>query len=298
LAGAVRHSHGAALRDRRDDARRRGRRRDPRRRAGGRNGRGRCGRRRRRGPAPALRRRGRVRGGAGVPGGRLRRDHGEHRRRAVVPGVPAVQRPGRAGGRAARAHPLDAPAARLPAGAARGRLGDPGPRRAAGGAQGRVGRRRGRRPADRGGRRARARPPAALAAGAASRRWRRRLGLARGMGLARETLRSRGARGLTAVAVSDNLSRCKRLKPFTRRPSGRMIVKRGMPLRTERVRQLTALLPILAVALLAACSGDYPQTTFRPVTEFGAAINDLFTGVFWWTMLVLVAVWTVLIYVV
>ncbi len=75
-------------------------------------------------------------------------------------------------------------------------------------------------------------------------------------------------------------------------------MKRGMPLRTERVRQLTALLPILAVALLAACSGDYPQTTFRPVTEFGAAINDLFTGVFWLTMLVLVAVWTVLIYVV
>jgi len=71
-----------------------------------------------------------------------------------------------------------------------------------------------------------------------------------------------------------------------------------MPLRTERVRPLAALLPIIAVSLLAACSGDYPQTTFRPVTEFGAVINDLFAGVFWWTMLVLAVVWTVLLYVV
>ncbi|HEY8470209.1 MAG TPA: cytochrome c oxidase subunit II [Longimicrobiales bacterium] len=71
-----------------------------------------------------------------------------------------------------------------------------------------------------------------------------------------------------------------------------------MPLRTERVRSLAALLPIIVVSLLAACSGEYPQTTFRPVTEFGATINDLFTGVFWWTMLVLVVVWTLLLFVV
>nr|PZN89535.1 MAG: cytochrome c oxidase subunit II [bacterium] len=77
-----------------------------------------------------------------------------------------------------------------------------------------------------------------------------------------------------------------------------MIEKEGMPLRTERVRPLAALLPIVAVSLLAACSGEYPQTTFRPVTEFGAAINDLFTGVFRWTMLVLAVVWVVLLYVV
>jgi cytochrome c oxidase subunit 2 len=77
-----------------------------------------------------------------------------------------------------------------------------------------------------------------------------------------------------------------------------MIEKKGMPLRKERVRPLAALLPILAVSLFAACSGEYPQTTFRPVTEFGAEINDLFSGIFWWTMLVLVVVWTVLLYVV
>ncbi len=71
-----------------------------------------------------------------------------------------------------------------------------------------------------------------------------------------------------------------------------------MPLRTERVRPLAALLPIVAVSLLAACSGDYPQTTFRPVTEFGAVINDLFAGVFRWTMLVLAVVWIVLLYVI
>ena len=75
-------------------------------------------------------------------------------------------------------------------------------------------------------------------------------------------------------------------------------MKKGMPLRTVRVRPLAALLPIIVVSLLAACSGEYPQTTFRPVTEFGATINELFRGVFLWTVLVLVVVWALLLYVV
>ncbi|HEX7090915.1 MAG TPA: cytochrome c oxidase subunit II [Longimicrobiales bacterium] len=69
--------------------------------------------------------------------------------------------------------------------------------------------------------------------------------------------------------------------------------------RTERVRaSLAAVPPFLMTFLLAACSGDHPQTTFRPVTEFGAEINDLFAGIFWWTMLVLVVVESILLFVI
>jgi len=46
----------------------------------------------------------------------------------------------------------------------------------------------------------------------------------------------------------------------------------------------------LPVVLLAACGGEYPQTTFEPVSEFGRVINSLFTNTFWWTIGILVLV--------
>ena len=42
--------------------------------------------------------------------------------------------------------------------------------------------------------------------------------------------------------------------------------------------------------LLSACSGQYPQTTFDPVSEFGRSLNSLFAITFWWTIGILVLV--------
>jgi cytochrome c oxidase subunit 2 len=53
----------------------------------------------------------------------------------------------------------------------------------------------------------------------------------------------------------------------------------------------------LLAALASACAGDYPQTTFSPVTELGAAIDDVFMISFWWTMLILAVVVVVLTYI-
>ncbi|MBI4409607.1 MAG: cytochrome c oxidase subunit II [Gemmatimonadetes bacterium] len=52
------------------------------------------------------------------------------------------------------------------------------------------------------------------------------------------------------------------------------------------------------LAALIACSGEYPQTTFRTVTDFGQSLNDLFGRVFWWTIPILVLVEVVLLFVV
>lgn len=66
------------------------------------------------------------------------------------------------------------------------------------------------------------------------------------------------------------------------------------PLRSRAGRVLLA----AAVLLLAGCSGDaYPQTTFDPVTDFGARINGLFYNTTAWTMGILLIVEVVLVYV-
>jgi cytochrome c oxidase subunit 2 len=67
--------------------------------------------------------------------------------------------------------------------------------------------------------------------------------------------------------------------------------------RQTLARRLAIALVALFVALGTGCAGEYPQSTFRPVTEFGARIDELFMGVFWWTMLVLGIVLVVLTYV-
>jgi cytochrome c oxidase subunit 2 len=57
------------------------------------------------------------------------------------------------------------------------------------------------------------------------------------------------------------------------------------------------LLPVLCL-YLAGCGQDHPQSTIDPVTgDFGSAIQSLYLTVFWWTMLILAVVWTVLAYV-
>jgi cytochrome c oxidase subunit 2 len=52
-----------------------------------------------------------------------------------------------------------------------------------------------------------------------------------------------------------------------------------------------AALPLLALALLAGCAGDYPQSTIDPRTDFAEIIHSLYVQVFWWTMLILAVVW-------
>ncbi|HEX7091061.1 MAG TPA: cytochrome c oxidase subunit II [Longimicrobiales bacterium] len=71
--------------------------------------------------------------------------------------------------------------------------------------------------------------------------------------------------------------------------------------RPQRHRERTlprALAAILLVAALSACAGEYPQTTFRPVTDFGTSVNDVLAGAFWWMMGILVLVEVLLIYVI
>jgi cytochrome c oxidase subunit II len=56
-----------------------------------------------------------------------------------------------------------------------------------------------------------------------------------------------------------------------------------MPVLVRRWSQ-SVLLLFWTSAFLAACSGDHPQTTFRPVSEFGRSLNRLFANTFWWTI--------------
>lgn len=56
---------------------------------------------------------------------------------------------------------------------------------------------------------------------------------------------------------------------------------------------------LLVTALLAAaCAGDYPQSVFRPVTDFAGDLNDLFMMIFWWTIGILVLVELALLFIV
>jgi cytochrome c oxidase subunit 2 len=63
------------------------------------------------------------------------------------------------------------------------------------------------------------------------------------------------------------------------------------------VRRATTTGTLLAVALLAACAEEYPQSTIAPKTDFGDVTQTLYVAVFWWTMLILAVVWSVLAYV-
>jgi cytochrome c oxidase subunit II len=62
--------------------------------------------------------------------------------------------------------------------------------------------------------------------------------------------------------------------------------------RRSRRSRVSAPTLLIATLSLAACEAgaDYPQTTFRPVSEFGEMLNSVFYNTFWWTMGILVIV--------
>lgn len=70
-----------------------------------------------------------------------------------------------------------------------------------------------------------------------------------------------------------------------------------MSFRQPLLRRLAVLPVALLAVLAAACAEEYPQTTFRPVTDLGAAIDNVFRISFWWTMVILAVVVVVLAYV-
>ena len=55
-------------------------------------------------------------------------------------------------------------------------------------------------------------------------------------------------------------------------------------------RHLTWLATLLGLGLITACGGPYPQSTLAPKSDFGVAIDHLFTGIFWWALGVFVVV--------
>lgn len=81
-----------------------------------------------------------------------------------------------------------------------------------------------------------------------------------------------------------------------------MSVPRAAALRTAEPRPLrsVARLPALVISavLVAGCEAGaaYPQTTFRPVSAFGDALNQVFYNTFWWTMGILVVVMALILY--
>ena len=54
---------------------------------------------------------------------------------------------------------------------------------------------------------------------------------------------------------------------------------------------------LLGVALLAACAGEYPQSSIAPTSDFARSIQDLYFQIFVWTMGILAVVWIVLAYI-
>jgi len=45
-----------------------------------------------------------------------------------------------------------------------------------------------------------------------------------------------------------------------------------------------------AALAVAGCAGPFPQSTLRPRSDFGRAIDHLFTDIFWWAVIVFVLV--------
>jgi len=68
---------------------------------------------------------------------------------------------------------------------------------------------------------------------------------------------------------------------------------------STRERGVSVLAVLFAGVGLAACAGEqYPQTTFRPVTEYGETLNDVFANTTWWTMSIMAVVFILIVYVV
>jgi len=53
-----------------------------------------------------------------------------------------------------------------------------------------------------------------------------------------------------------------------------------------------------AAAVVTGCGGPFPQSTLAPRSDFSAAVNTLFTGIFWWAVVVFVIVEGLLLFVI
>lgn len=63
-------------------------------------------------------------------------------------------------------------------------------------------------------------------------------------------------------------------------------------------RPVTWAVALLSVLALAACGGDYPQSTLHPVGDHSGAIDSLYRRIFWWAVGVFIVVESVLVYVI
>ncbi len=54
---------------------------------------------------------------------------------------------------------------------------------------------------------------------------------------------------------------------------------------------------VFLLVVLAACGGDYPQSTINPQTDFADVIQSLYTSIFWWTVVIGTGVWVLLGYI-
>lgn len=54
---------------------------------------------------------------------------------------------------------------------------------------------------------------------------------------------------------------------------------------------------LAALVLLAACAGEYPQSSIDPKTDFAQVIHDLYGLVTWFTLVILIVTWGLLAYV-
>jgi cytochrome c oxidase subunit II len=73
---------------------------------------------------------------------------------------------------------------------------------------------------------------------------------------------------------------------------------RGLCARRLRSGIATALTLLVSTLLTTGCEAGsgYPQTTFRPVTAFGDALNEVFYNTFGWTMGVMIVVFGLILY--
>ena len=60
---------------------------------------------------------------------------------------------------------------------------------------------------------------------------------------------------------------------------------------------LKCLTAVAFVLLLSTCSGEHPQSSIDPRTDFAESIHSLYVMIFWMTLAILMLVWAVMAYV-
>lgn len=106
-------------------------------------------------------------------------------------------------------------------------------------------------------------------------------------------------RGPALYTIDTNIDVQIRHRSLTTSGAATRMAQRPAPNQVLRVttRRGRILAALIAAIGIAGCSGDqFPQTTFRPVTEYGEALNSVFANTFFWTMGILVVVCALIIY--